>query len=130
MNLLLALIIGIIFGAGTYLTLKRDLIRMVMGISLISSAVNLFIIAASLSRGVPPIHPRAEDVSSADGVVFSDPLTQALALTAIVIGFGITTLLLALVYRTYTIHESLDQEALREDEKQEVARLEQESEAI
>jgi multicomponent Na+:H+ antiporter subunit C len=130
MNLILALVIGVIFGAGTYLTLKRDLIRMVVGISLISSAVNLFIIAASISRGAPPIHPRAEDVSPPDGVVFSDPLTQALALTAIVIGFGITTLLLVLVYRTYTIHHSLDEEVLHEDEKQEVAHLEQGSETV
>lgn len=112
MNLLLALSIGILFGTGVYLMLKRDLIRVVVGINLISSAVNLFIIAASVTRGVAPILPLPADK------VPSDPLMQALVLTALVISFAITTLLLTLVYRIYTAHRSLDEEAVRQGTEQ------------
>ncbi len=98
MNLLLAGAVAVLFGTGAYLMLKRDLIRVVSGVILLSNAVNLFIMSVGLSRGRAPIHPLP-----ADGRV-SDPLVQAMTLTAIVISFGISALLLALVYRVYAAH--------------------------
>jgi multicomponent Na+:H+ antiporter subunit C len=68
----------------------------VAGIILISNAVTFFIIAAGLTRGAAPIYPLPE------GRPVSDPLVQAMALTAIVITFGVTALLLSLVYRVST----------------------------
>lgn len=103
MILLLALTIGVLFGCGIFLMLKRDLIRVVIGTNVLSSAVNLFIIAASVRRGAVPIFPQAP------GSPFADPVAQALVLTAVVISFGLTTLLLALVYRIYTSHGTLDE---------------------
>jgi multicomponent Na+:H+ antiporter subunit C len=117
-NFILSLTVATLFGAGTYLLLKRDLIRVVVGMSLISNAAILFTVAAGLTRGSAPILPLPE------GMDFSDPLVQALALTAIVINFGVTILLLVLVYQIWVTHRSIDQEALREAEEQELVKLE------
>lgn len=103
MILLFALVVALLFGVGTFLMLKRDLLRVVGGVILVSNAATFFIIAAGLRQGRAPIYPLPE------GVEISDPLVQAMALTAVVISFGITAFLLSLVYRVYTIHDTLDQ---------------------
>lgn len=115
MLLILALAVAIVFGSGAYLLLKHDLIRVVIGMVLISNAANLFIMAAGLSRGQEPIYPLIGDQS------VSDPLVQAMTLTAIVISFGVVALLLALVYRVYTSHLSLDLDELAEAEERDEA---------
>lgn len=96
MILALALVISILFGSGAFLLLKRDLIRVAAGVILISNAANLFIVSAGLSRGREPIYPLPA------GERVSDPVVQALVLTAIVIGFGTVAVLLGLIYRTFT----------------------------
>ncbi len=101
MILLLALTVAVMFGAGAYLLLKYDLLRLVIGMVLISNAAILFIMASGLQRGDAPIYPLP------DGTV-SDPLVQAMALTAIVISFSITALVLSMAYRVYTSHASVD----------------------
>lgn len=104
MTFAISLAISVIFGAGAYLLLQRNLIRVVLGIILISNAANLFIVAAGVSRGQPPIYPLTE------GAAVSDPLVQAMVLTAIVISSSVATLLLTLSYRLYTSHQSIDVE--------------------
>ncbi len=121
MNIVTALIVAIFFGTGVYLLLKRDLIQLVIGVIVISNAANLYIIAAGQFRGRAPILPL-------NGEPASDPLVQALVLTAIVISFGVTALVLTLVYRIYTTHRSLDQADLQRAEKSEMATLEREKE--
>ncbi len=79
---------------------------MVVGIVLVSYSATLFIVASGLTRGEPPIYPLPED----GGV--SDSLVQAMALTALVIGFGVVALLLAMVYRLYASHHSVDLEEI------------------
>jgi multicomponent Na+:H+ antiporter subunit C len=115
MILVYALVIAIIFGAGAYLLLKHDLIRVTVGMELNSTAANLFIMASGLSEGIVPILPIGDEET------VSDPLVQAMVLTAIVISFGVTALLLSLVYRVYTSHLSLDIEELSEAEEREEA---------
>lgn len=100
MNLIFAIGIAIIFGCGAYLMLKHDLIRVIVGMSLIGNAANLFIMASSLLRGEAPVLPVVGEVS--------DPLTQALTLTAIVIGFATSALVLSIAYRVYNTHKSVD----------------------
>jgi multicomponent Na+:H+ antiporter subunit C len=117
-NVILSFVVATLFGVGAYLLLKRDLIRVIMGMVLISNAAILFTVAAGLSRGDAPILPIRE------GADFSDPLVQALALTAIVINFGVTILLLILVYQVWVTHRSIDQETLREAEERELAEFE------
>ena len=104
MTLAFALATAVLFGAGAYLLLQRDLLRVVAGIILISNAATLFIVSAGLTRGAAPIYPLPADRP------VSDPLVQAMALTAIVITFGVSALLLSLVYRVYTAHEAADGE--------------------
>ncbi|HEX7102173.1 MAG TPA: sodium:proton antiporter [Nitrolancea sp.] len=120
MILLLSLTVAMLFGSGAYLMMKRDLIRVAAGITLISNSAVLFIIAAALQRGEAPIYPLPSD-----GLI-SDPLVQAMALTAIVISFGFTTLLLSLIYRLYTQHHSVDQEDLADAEREADGELEPE----
>jgi len=101
MNLLLALAVAVLFGAGTFLMLKHDLIRMAAGVLMISNAVSLFIMSVGLARGQAPIYPLREDRP------VSDPVVQSLTLTAIVISFGLTALLLTIIYRVYTLYGTL-----------------------
>jgi multicomponent Na+:H+ antiporter subunit C len=113
----IALAVATIFGAGTFMLLQRDLLRGAAGLVLLSNAVTLFVMGAGLSRGAAPIHPLPPgDVS--------DPLVQAMALTAIVITFGVTALVLALVHGVYAAHGTVDQHDLREAEARHEAELE------
>jgi multicomponent Na+:H+ antiporter subunit C len=90
----------------------------VVGIVLISNSAVLFIISAGLTRGEAPIYP----LEGAGSV--SDPLVQAMALTALVIGFGVAALLLAMVYRLYTAHRTVDTEEIADAEMREAEALE------
>jgi multicomponent Na+:H+ antiporter subunit C len=117
--LLFSLVVGVLFGTGAYLMLKADLFRVVVGMVMISNAAILTIIGSGLSRGAAPIYPLP------DGRI-SDPLVQAMALTAIVIGFGVTALLLAIAYRVYTSHESVDLDELSREEVRRERELERE----
>jgi multicomponent Na+:H+ antiporter subunit C len=108
MVLILSIAIGVLFMAGCYLLLKHDLIRVVAGLVLISNAANLFIMAAAIERGRAPMLPFRHD-----GEV-SDPVVQAMTLTAVVISFGVSALLLALVYRVYLAHRTIDIDDLSE----------------
>jgi len=92
---LVLLVIATLLTAGLYLTLDRTLLRVVVGLGLVSNGVNLLLLSTGgLQQGAAPI------ISAADQTVV-DPLPQALILTAIVIAFGVTALLLTLSYRTY-----------------------------
>ena len=98
MTLAIALTAGVLFATGTYLTLQRLLSRIIVGLGLIAHGANLILLGSGGEPGAPPI-------IGADGLpasAYSDPLEQALVLTAIVITFGITAFLLALAYRSWT----------------------------
>ncbi len=112
MILVFSIAIGLLFMAGVYLILKHDLIRVVGGMVLISNAANLFIMGSAVSRGDAPILP-------IDGE-YSDPVVQALVLTAVVISFGVSALLLAIVYRVYLSHRTLDLDELTEKDIEQV----------
>lgn len=118
MILIVSLVISILFGVGVFLTLQRDILRVVIGIIMISNSANLFIIAVGLGRGEPPIYPLPE------GSPVSDPLVQAMALTAIVISSSVAALLLSLVYRIYASHRTVDLEDVSESEVREAEALE------
>lgn len=97
MTLTIALTAGALFAAGTYLALQRLLSRIIVGLGLIAHGANLILIGSGGPPGAAPII----DGDTAAGAI-SDPLEQALVLTAIVITFGITAFLLALAYRSWT----------------------------
>lgn len=118
MTLYSALVVAVVFASGTYLLLQRDLLRTVVGIVLISNSATLFVLSAGLLQGAPPILPRERG----EGV--ADPLVQAMAVTALVIGFGVAALLLAMVYRLYTSHGTVDSEEISNREMEEALELE------
>jgi multicomponent Na+:H+ antiporter subunit C len=101
-NLALALVLGALFAVGTYLVLRRDVVRVVWGVSIISQSANVYLVTMG---GITP----AADAPVGNSVAgATDPLVQALVLTAIVIGFGTTALALVLTYRVYEEHGTID----------------------
>jgi len=92
MEVLASLVIGVLFACGVYLVLRARTFSVVIGLALMSYGVNLFLFfTGRLMTGVPPL---------AGGTAgTADPLPQALVLTAIVIGFGMTAFVVALALR-------------------------------
>jgi len=92
MEALLAIAIGILSACGIFLMLRPRTFSLVLGLTLLSYAVNLFLFASGrLTMDAPPL--------IRDGASYTDPLPQALVLTAIVIGFGMTAYLVMLALR-------------------------------
>lgn len=97
MSMLLAFTAAVLFTLGTWLLLQRRLTRIVIGIGLIGHGTNILLITSGGGGGIPPV------IGKGDKDDFSDPLPQALALTAIVITFGVTAFLLAMAYRSWQL---------------------------
>ena len=97
MSLLLALFIGVLAGSGVWLLLRARTFDAVLGLTLLSYAVNLFIFA--MGRIKVDAVPIVEKGVKATLETTADPLPQALVLTAIVISFAMTAVLLALALR-------------------------------
>ena len=94
MEVMLSVGLGVVTACAVYLLLRGRTFPMVLGLSMLSSAANLFIFSMGRLRpGAPPIVAR-------DAAGYADPLPQALVLTAIVIGFGMTGFIMALAART------------------------------
>jgi len=95
MELLLASAIALLTASGIYLILRARTFPVVLGLTLLSHAINLFLVSMGrLAVNRPPI-------LSDDAAGYTDPLPQALVLTAIVIAFGMTALVVVLALRTY-----------------------------
>lgn len=118
MNLLFSVVIGALFASGVYLLLRGDLFRVVAGIVLVSNAASLTLMASGLTRGQAPILPLDE------GRGLADPLVQAMTLTALVIGFAVTAVLLALSLGVYRSGRSLDLGDMTRREAEEAAERE------
>lgn len=95
-NLLLVIVVGVLFAAGVTLLLERNLTRVILGITLLSNGVNLLILLGGGYGGPPIVGVTVEEE-------MSDPLTQAMILTAIVITLGMTAFLLAMAYRSWLL---------------------------
>jgi multicomponent Na+:H+ antiporter subunit C len=95
MSAALIVLVGVLFASGTYLLMQRSLTRIILGVGMLANGVNVLVLGIGARSGEAPIIGR-------DGE-FTDPVPQALVLTAIVIGFGITAFLLALAWRGWTI---------------------------
>jgi multicomponent Na+:H+ antiporter subunit C len=108
-----ALAIGAVVAAGVYLVLARDLLRCVIGVSLIGAAANLsMFVAGRIGTMTPPVVPAGETVL----IAAANPLPQALVLTAIVIGFALTCFSLVLVLALKHVTGAADSALLRDAE--------------
>jgi multicomponent Na+:H+ antiporter subunit C len=101
-------VLGVLFALGTFLALRRDVVRVVWGVAILTQGANVYLVTMGGIGGAAPIlsghGPPGEPVT--------DPLVQALVLTAIVISFGTTALALVLTYRVYEEHGTIDTHAL------------------
>jgi len=98
-----AILIGALFACGTWLILQRSFVRILFGFIILSNAANLLMLSMS---GRPD--GKAAPVVGEPAVPMVDPLPQALILTAIVIGFGVTAYLVMLLYRMFLDQKTTD----------------------
>ncbi len=111
MEAVMTLLVGLFFVVAIYLFLSKQIIRILLGVAILSNAVNLLIFTSGrLTREVPPILPA--DGSAADTFI-ANPLPQALILTAIVISFSFFAFLLVLGYRAYQELQTDNTEEMR-----------------
>lgn len=102
MELVFAIVSGVLYATGLYLMLRRRLAQIIIGLGLLSNGTNMLIFTAGgLTRSNPPVIPADATVPVAP---YADPVPQALILTAIVIGFGVLAFTLVLAHR---VHHSL-----------------------
>jgi multicomponent Na+:H+ antiporter subunit C len=109
MEIVLAIVVGVLYAAGVYMLLRRSLLKFIIGIIFLSNATNLLVfLAAGIVPGNPPFvgGELAQHESP-------DPLPQALVLTAVVIGLGIVTYTLALKYKFFDLTGSDDLDELK-----------------
>ncbi|MDP2218230.1 MAG: NADH-quinone oxidoreductase subunit K [Methanolobus sp.] len=133
-NTLLSVCIALLFAIGTFMILRRDMIKVVIGITVLSHATNLLIVSTGAFLGGRAPIITSDDAGSPSGIIFTDdlasgilapvipegtemvfvdPLVQALTLTAIVISLAITAFLLILCYRIYQEHGTTDVSEIR-----------------
>jgi multicomponent Na+:H+ antiporter subunit C len=105
-----AVVVGTMFAVGTFLVLRRDLVRVVWGLAVISQGANVYLvtmggIAAGVGGAVPVLSGHG---GAAEGTTTADPVVQALVLTAIVISFATMAFALVLTYRVYEENDTID----------------------
>jgi multisubunit Na+/H+ antiporter MnhC subunit len=99
-NLTLALVAGVLFGTGVYLLLARSITRALLGIVLLSNGANILLLVAAGPAG------EAAFFGAAPESEMTDPLPQAMVLTAIVITLGMTAFILALAHRSWQLSQT------------------------
>lgn len=107
MNLLMALAVGTLFGIGMFQILRRNVIRSAIGMVILSNGVNLFLLSTGAYDGVVAAYTSASQQ-------ISDPLPQALILTAIVISMGGFSMVLALLYVLSVRYKTSDSDKINE----------------
>ena len=104
MEILIAVIIGTLFAGGIYCLLRSSIMRIIVGLMLLSQGANLLVF--SIGRLVPQKPAFSLSSSGMPPLGHADPLPQALVLTAIVIGFGLVIFTIALLIRAYNAVKS------------------------
>jgi multicomponent Na+:H+ antiporter subunit C len=111
MELLLAIVAGVLYASGLYLMLRRRLAQLIIGLGLLSNGSNILILsAAGVTRAKPPLIAAGVPADQ-----LADPVPQSLILTAIVIGFGVLAFSLVLAHRVRQSTASDDIDAIGSD---------------
>lgn len=112
MEPLMAIGIGLLYATAIFLMLRRSIVKLVIGLMLLSNAANLLIFTtAGMTRGAPPLIPKG--MTAPVGEV-ADPLPQAVVLTAIVIAFGVLAFAVVLIRRAYEIVKADDLDKMKD----------------
>lgn len=117
-TIVLTIAIGGLVATGVYLLTSRHLTRVVLGVLVAGNGVNLLIIAAAGRAGRAPVLDPDGEITLETAAESSDPLPQALVLTAIVITFAVTAFLLAMAYRTSRIEGTRGDDVVRDTSPQ------------
>ena len=107
MNVLFAIATGVMFGLGVFQLLRRDMVKAAMGFYILFTAINLLFFAVGAFNGQAPAYVPDSKVAQV-----SDPLVQALILTAIVISFGSYAILLGLISSSARRYKTADLDTL------------------
>ena len=110
-TIVLPVMIGGLYAAGVYLLLDRSLTRVLLGFVLLGNATNVLVLSTGGPAGLAPI------LGYSDPEQINDPLPQALILTAIVITFGVSAFLLAMIHRSWRLVRQEDVGADEEDRR-------------
>ncbi len=111
METIMSFAVGALFATSIYMMLRRSIVKLVIGLILLSNSANLLIFTVSgMDRGLPPLVPAGMDLPLGG---WADPLPQALILTAIVIGFGVLAFAVVLIHRAYEIIKEDDLDKMR-----------------
>jgi|SRR5690606_30425118 multicomponent Na+:H+ antiporter subunit C len=114
MELLLVLLIAVLYAAGFFLLLRRSMVKLLLGVTLLGNGVNLLIfLLGTITKGSPPV---LSDTASYFTAPYADPIPQALILTAIVISFGLQAFAIVLLKRVYALLGSDDLDDLNTPE--------------
>ncbi|MCL7929858.1 Na+/H+ antiporter subunit C [Halomonas llamarensis] len=112
MEPLMAIGVGLLYATAIFLMLRRSIVKLVIGLMLLSNAANLLIFTtAGMTRGAPPLIPKGMSAPLGD---VADPLPQAVVLTAIVIAFGVLAFAVVLIRRAYEIVKADDLDKMKD----------------
>lgn len=115
MEILLVISVGIFYTAGIYMLLRKSMVKLLIGLTLLGNGTNLLIfLMGDLSKGRPPIISANSSVFTE---AYADPVPQALILTAIVISFGIQAFAIILLKKVYAITGSDNLDTLNIDDQ-------------
>ena len=122
MDFLLAFIVGLLYATGIYMMLRRSIVKLSIGLILLSHAANLFIFTISrITRGAPPLIKENEEMLTG---IYADPVPQALVLTAIVISFGVQAFAIVLIKKVYQTTNTDDLDQLKSTDRESIEVLE------
>lgn len=114
MEVVLAIVTGVLYTVSVYLMLRRSILKFIIGLIFMSNATNLLVF---LSAGIVPGNPGFVKPDGEAAQAMADPLPQALVLTAIVIGLGIVVFTLALKYKFFELTGTDDLDQLKKTDK-------------
>lgn len=118
MELILTILIGVLYSAGFYMLLRRSMVKLLIGITLLGNGVNLLIfLLGRITKGKPPV---IDDELSFFSDLYADPIPQALILTAIVISFGFQSFAIVLLKRVYALLNTDDLDDLNTPEDEDL----------
>lgn len=99
MELLLVILIGVLYGTGIYLMLRRSMVKLLIGLLLLGNGANMLIfLLGDLTKGKPPVIPGDSNIFTE---IYADPIPQSLILTAIVISFALQSFAIILLKKVY-----------------------------
>ena len=111
MQIILAIVIGALYTAGVYMMLRRNIVKLIIGVAFLGHATNLLIFTVgNVSRRAAALIPAGADMPD---VPVADPLPQALILTAIVIGFGALAFAIVLIRGVFISMDTDDLDEMR-----------------